>query len=651
MPEKVDCILCDSKRKKILAKKREYTVNKCRGCGLVFVSPRATLEEQGKLYENEYMANLEITKDVLIKANKERLEFVERFKKKGSLLDIGCGMGYFLDLAEKGNWSVKGADVSHYALEYCKKHYSFDVESGENNDLPYADQKFDAVALWHVLEHLRNPLELLVKARERLADDGLLFIEVPNIRFLLEILRPAKLRSNSEVSEHFYYFSHKTMKRLLSLAGFEVKAIVLGKAAFIRTCYKEKVIKLLSFFGWWIYKLTSINLGNSIRVVASKTKDLNNANRKIKILHITGSSEWAGGEVYLKYIIQKLNKNLFELDVVCPYYGELIEKLKEFGQHSTIVDMTKLFSVRSVIKLANYIKKNNIDIVQSHGARSNFYARLTKLFLVKSKIISTVHNSLYDYPVSKIKKRVYLAADKISYYLADGIITVSKSLAEDLIDKSGYSPYKVKNIYNGVDLSKFNPSLYENNKIRNEFGLGNEPLIGLIGRMTPQKGHLYFLDAFAEVIKDFPDAKTLIVGDGEEKEKIIEKINELNLENNCILLGLREDIPEILSAIDVMVLSSISEGFPFILLEAMAMKKAIVATKVNGVVEMVKDNESALVVEPRMPEQLAEKIKILLKDENLRKNIGKNAHQVANKEFNLSKMIHDIEQYYLNLIK
>jgi glycosyltransferase involved in cell wall biosynthesis len=206
-------------------------------------------------------------------------------------------------------------------------------------------------------------------------------------------------------------------------------------------------------------------------------------------------------------------------------------------------------------------------------------------------------------------------------------------------------------IYNSADIDKFNPQKYDPSKIRREFNIGSAPLIGLTARLTDQKGHTYFLDALSVVAREFPGIKVLIVGDGPEKENIISKIKRLSLENNCILTGMREDIPDILSALDVYVLSSVSEGFPLATLEAMAMIKPIVATRVNGVSEMLEDGKTGIVVEPRNPQQLADGILRLLKDRPFAEELAKNACKVVRAKFSKRKMVQDLEEHYLELIE
>jgi len=654
MPEQVHCALCASRRTRLLVKKRLYALVRCRGCGFVYTSPRATPDEQKGLYEQEYLANLERNKNILIATAEERLAFVERYKQRGKLLDFGCGMGYFLDCAHKNGWDVTGIEYSEHALDYCRARYPFTVLPAIEPSSIASNGSFDCITLWHVIEHLRDPVKILTQLRPLLAPGGILVAEVPNNNFIFEHVRPWRLKSYSEMCEHLAYFTPKTFSLLFKRAAYTVQVITWGHLKSIRTCFREKIIRSFARIGLVLSALTNRNWADTVRtVVCSDTTpsvDAVSPETKTAVAHITGSSEWAGGEVYLKGVVQYLDKQRYELHVICPEAGVLIRKLREYGQHAEVIDMSRLFRLRSVFQLAAYIKRHNIALIQSHGARSNFYARLVKLLVPKVTVVSTVHNSLFDYPVSFTRKAAYLLADRVTYPLANGILTVSESLATDLIDRLKYSPYRITTIYNGIKLDAFDVLIEKGISIRNEFKIGHAPLIGLVGRMTPQKGHRYILEAMPEILQRFPDVRLLFAGDGPERRALAVHACQLGVEQACIFAGVRDDIPAVFAALDGVVVPSVSEGFPYVVLEAMAMARPIVASAVNGIPEMVADEQTALLVEPRDVPMLAKAVVRMLQNRAGSELMGRRARERVRERYSIEMMIRTLERYYARVM-
>ncbi|MBC8110887.1 MAG: glycosyltransferase [Verrucomicrobia bacterium] len=207
-------------------------------------------------------------------------------------------------------------------------------------------------------------------------------------------------------------------------------------------------------------------------------------------------------------------------------------------------------------------------------------------------------------------------------------IAVSQSNQQDGIEKFNMAHSQV--IYNSIDQEKFNPhNNYKN--IRQELGISQEKtLIGFVVRITHQKDPFTLIRAFRQVVNQFQDVVLLMVGDGDLKEASIQLAQELNLSENIIFQPFRQDIPDVLNAIDIYCLPSLWEGFSIGLLEAMAMKKAVVATPVDGTKEVVKDGENGLLIPYQNPDKLAEALISLHIDKGLRRKLAENAYQTVN---------------------
>lgn len=373
--------------------------------------------------------------------------------------------------------------------------------------------------------------------------------------------------------------------------------------------------------------------------------------KKINVLHIGIGGDIGGGEQYLLLLADNINKERYKLFFVSPEQRTFANELKRRNLETLIVNMKTKFNIKTLFQIRRFIRDRKIKIVHTHGTRGSFYGRLAAKWAGAPIIISTVHTSLYEYPVARLKKRIYIFLDRLTAHFCDKIICVAKVLADNLIDKSKINPNKVLVIYNGIDLKKFN-QISDTSYLLKEFNImGEDKKIGIIGRLTLEKGPIYFLEAAAQVRKFFPNLKCLIVGDGPLRKELEGISEELGISRNCIFTGIRHDIPQILSILDLLVLSSLSEGFPMILLEARVVRCPIVATKVGGVSELLENGKRGILVEPKDSQALAKAIVNLLQNSKKAKEMAYASHLAVEKKFTVDQMVKKIENVYEDLIK
>ena len=174
--------------------------------------------------------------------------------------------------------------------------------------------------------------------------------------------------------------------------------------------------------------------------------------------------------------------------------------------------------------------------------------------------------------------------------------------------------------------------------------------MGNIARLAPEKGHIFCLEAFKMVVNRFPKAKLIIVGDGILRPDIEAKIKELNLDENVIMSGYREDIPEILASLDISLHTSIWEGMPIAIIEAMLSAKPIIATRVGGIPELIEDGVSGLLVPALQAGALSASMERLINDKTLAANMGEVARARAKERFNSDVMMGSITNLYDSFI-
>ncbi len=230
------CVLCDGFYSTVIENcEGGYQVLKCVGCGFVYVDSIPPKELFEKAYSEEYYTPwLENQRKKRIKMWKSRLETLNSFaERKGNLLDVGCGEGLFLELASKAGWDVTGTEISPFAVKYGKERLDLNILQGELMDLGFPDKTFDAVTMWHVLEHTRNPIIVLKEIRRIIKDDGVLIMAIPNLDNILSqwayrLVKGKRMHLFDPLDRelHLYHFTPETIRLLLDKTGFKVEKIV-----------------------------------------------------------------------------------------------------------------------------------------------------------------------------------------------------------------------------------------------------------------------------------------------------------------------------------------------------------------------------------------------------------------------------------------
>ena len=358
----------------------------------------------------------------------------------------------------------------------------------------------------------------------------------------------------------------------------------------------------------------------------------------IVLAELAGSSSYGGGERYLELLLDRVDRTRFRPLLICPEPGSFVGRMKERGVETHLVHLAPLFNPIALWRLTRLLVREHVTILQTHGARANFYGRIAGRLAGVPVIISTIHNSLKDYEVSPLTRWLYTVLLRLTFPLVHRIICVSEANRRDLIEDCPVAAAKAQTVYNGVDLSAFS-SQPNHQKVRQELGVTEGPVLVTIGRLTEQKGHRYLLQALSCLLETWPQLCCLFVGEGELQDALRRMAIDLGVEQACRFVGVREDIPGILTAADVFVLPSLSEGFPFVLLEALAMGCPVVASRVNGVLELIEDHKTGLLVPPRDPQALARAIRDMLDDRRAALRMGAAGRALVRERFTVNRMV------------
>jgi glycosyltransferase involved in cell wall biosynthesis len=333
----------------------------------------------------------------------------------------------------------------------------------------------------------------------------------------------------------------------------------------------------------------------------------------IRVLHVAESAGLAGGEAYLVRLATALDRRRFALTVVVPETGALTERLAALGVPTFVVPLhTRLLNPRTLWMLAQVFRRERPMIVQSHGARTNVYTKIAARLVGVPVVLATVHNSLFDYEVGALRRWLYVTAERLTGRLAHRVVAVSHAVGRDLVSRYRLPTEQVVVIQNGIDPAGFVPGRPPA-AARAELGLSPETrLIGLVGRLARQKGPDLLVAALPTIVAAWPRLRCLFVGEGDLGSELRRQAAALGVASQCVFLGARRDVADLMALLDVVVLPSRSEGLPFALLEAMVLAKPVVATRVGGNPEVVEDGRTGLLVPPEDPAALAQAVLFLL---------------------------------------
>jgi len=363
--------------------------------------------------------------------------------------------------------------------------------------------------------------------------------------------------------------------------------------------------------------------------------------RKIIVLQLVEDLGTGGLEKVIVDIAENLNAEQYKVIVWCVARGgEIADELISKGIDVKILGIRSYYNPFNILRLVNLFKKVNPDILHTHTYFSNTIGRIAAKLTRIPIIITHVQNTYWNYT----KRNLFI--ERLLSYFTDKIICCSDAVKDFVLGYEKISPQKVVTIYNGIALDKFNQSI-DVASFRDSLGIrDNELLIATVASLTPKKGHKYFLDSVADIVKTYKNIKCLIVGDGPLRKELEEYVKTLSLDYYIIFTGIRNDIPNLLRAADIFVLPSLIEGLGIAAIEAMASGIPVVATNVGGLSEVVKDGISGILVPPKDSEALSGAIMSLLKDSQAAKQMGDEGHKISREKFSSKMMIRKIEGLY-----
>lgn len=372
-----------------------------------------------------------------------------------------------------------------------------------------------------------------------------------------------------------------------------------------------------------------------------------------KILYIVTQSEWGGAQKYVYELATHLTGQ-FEVAVVCGGKGELIKKLKAKGikvfvLKNLVRSITPWRDFLAFFEIYKLIKREKPDLVHTNSSKAEVLGNLAARWARVPKIIFTAHGFVFN-ETTGFKRKILVWLERLAAGWADKIIAVSDFDKQGAIKEKIATSEKIVTIRHGLDFGFFQNLKVDNATKRREFDVPTDaPLIGTVANFYKTKGLKYFIEAASVVVKELPETHFIIVGEGKLKPKLEKQIKRLGLQNKITLTGFHHDALEIMTATDIFVLPSLKEGLPFALLEAGALGKPTVATKIGGVPEIVDDKKNGLLVPPAQSGTLAEALLTLLQNKKMAEEFGQNLKKKIFNNFNLARTIQNTVKIYQSI--
>jgi glycosyltransferase involved in cell wall biosynthesis len=338
--------------------------------------------------------------------------------------------------------------------------------------------------------------------------------------------------------------------------------------------------------------------------------------------------------------------------------GELLSQARETTNLIVLPEMGRSINpfsdVVAFYKLYKLIKRGRYHIVHTHSSKAGVLGRIAAWLAGTPIVVHTLHSLVFHDYQPWLVNRAWWLAKKICAPITDFYISVSDVISEKAI-AAGIAPReKFRTIYSGMELDWFLNAKFDAKKIRNEFGIPTDaPVVGKVARLFPLKGHDQLMDAAPEIVRRVPNVRFLLIGDGILLEHLESRARGYGILDNFVFAGLidRERIPEMISAMDVLVHTSLREGLARVLPQALAMGKPCVAFDIDGAPEVVINDKTGYLVKAFDSHGLADRISQLLGDNTLRETFGQNGRRHVDPNFRTEKMVADISEVYQMLIE
>ncbi|MBC8586924.1 polysaccharide pyruvyl transferase CsaB [Paratissierella segnis] len=369
----------------------------------------------------------------------------------------------------------------------------------------------------------------------------------------------------------------------------------------------------------------------------------------MKVLHLISGGDTGGAKTHIISLLKGLS-NLIDAKVICFIEDTFYEDSKKAGINIEVYEQKSRSDLSVINRLTEEIKRENYSIIHCHGARANFIGMFLK-HKINKPMVTTIHSDYkLDFKDNFYKRLVYTTLNKFALKRFNYYIAISDSFKEMLVQR-GFKRDRIFVAYNGIDIEN-KPIFVEKDEFFKRYNIDYEGklVVGILARLDLVKNHETFIRAAEKVLENRKDIIFLIAGEGNDEKRLKSLVKELKLEENIYFLGFVNDPYSFLNAIDINVLTSLSESFPYVILEGARMKKTIISTKVGGITKLIKDGYNGYLIDVGDEDKLANRIEYLSNNKEEIRILGENLFTDVKENHSYKSMAEEHLKIYRNIL-
>lgn len=372
----------------------------------------------------------------------------------------------------------------------------------------------------------------------------------------------------------------------------------------------------------------------------------------MKVLHFISGGDTGGAKTHVLTLLPRLRELGVEVELLCIMEGIFTKEARKLNIPVNIILQRKRYDITVIKKIKSFINKHNYDIVHCHGARANYIAAFIGK-KIRAVMITTLHSDYkLDFKDTLHKQMLYVPINYFALKRFKYILTVTEAFKNMMI-KRGFKNDKFFVVYNGIDFDD-KPFFCSKKEFFEKYHIKydeNRKYVGIAARLNAVKGIDIFLKMAFEICNKIDGVDFIIAGDGDEFNRFKSLIEENGFSDRIFMIGHIDDINSFYNAIDINMLTSLSESFPYALLEGARMKKPTVSTGVGGIPEMITDGKTGFLVSPYDISDISQKVLNLVTDEELAKGFGLAFFERAKENFSDIKMAQTHKNIYEKIVK
>jgi len=376
--------------------------------------------------------------------------------------------------------------------------------------------------------------------------------------------------------------------------------------------------------------------------------------RKTRVLHLITRLELGGAQQNTLYCTANHDRGLFDVELIAGVGGELDDEAREITDAKVQIvpwlrhEIDPWRDVEALFRLRSYMAARRIDVVHTHSSKAGILGRLAAHLAGVPLVVHTVHGWSFNDTQSRMRRRAYVGFERLAAGFTDRIVVVSSKNREKGLSLGIGRPDRYKVVHSGIDVDEFRQAETDRRSVRRSLGYDpDHVVVGTVACLKPQKAPLDFVRAAAEAYSRDDRLRFFIAGDGPLRPAVEAEIGRLGLGDVVQLLGWRRDVVDLLHAMDVFLLTSLFEGLPRSVLQAMAAGVPVVATDVDGTPEVVRNLQTGLLIPPGRPDVASRALLDFVGNPELRRRCIDQARMLLTREFEIRQMVRRLDRLYL----